>query len=73
MITSRSGINPTRLENLLKEIELRGLHVTEEQAIIFLKENSKFHTNQLVSIPHYLEYTYIHVYATFKLKSEINI
>lgn len=71
MITSRSGINPTRLENLLKEIELRGL--TEEQAIIFLKENSKFHTNQLVSIPHYLEYTYIHVYATFKLKSEINI
>lgn len=71
MITSRSGMNPTRLENLLKVIELRGL--TEKQAILFLKENSKFHTNQLVSIPHYLEYTYIHVYATFKLKSEINI
>lgn len=71
MITSRSGMNPTRLENLLKVIELRGL--TEKQAILFLKENSKFHTNQLVSIPHYLEYTYIHVYATFKLKSEVNI
>lgn len=71
MITSRSGINPTRLENLLKEIELRGL--TEKQAILFLKEKSKFHTNQLVSIPRYLEYTYIHVYATFKLKTEINI
>lgn len=71
MITSRSGMNPTRLENLLKEIELRGL--TKKQAILFLKENSKFHTNQLVSIPHYLEYTYIHVYATFKLKPEVNI
>uniref|UniRef100_A0A8W8J315 Nephrocystin 3-like N-terminal domain-containing protein n=1 Tax=Magallana gigas TaxID=29159 RepID=A0A8W8J315_MAGGI len=44
VITSRSGINPTRLENLLKVIELRGL--TEKQAILFLKENSKFHTNQ---------------------------
>uniref|UniRef100_K1PD23 Nephrocystin 3-like N-terminal domain-containing protein n=1 Tax=Magallana gigas TaxID=29159 RepID=K1PD23_MAGGI len=30
VITSRSGINPTRLENLLKEIELRGLHAENE-------------------------------------------